>query len=316
MSLSPEIIDQLKNVPLFFGLSNKTLAKHLGHSNLITIPAGKVLLSPGNVNENMYVILSGRLRVTPDRSIEEPIAMFGSGESVGETSILNSKKSLDYFIADTDCELLCIDLTTIWSLINDSHHAALNMLNILSRPLPMIKRSNPNIEIQQGYAGLNQVDELTGLYNSQWMLQTFDRQIHRSSILHDPAILMMLSIDQFDHYNQLHGLLGGDQALRAITHTILTCLRPGDQAARYYGNVLSVFMPHTTLEEGRNAGQRLLLHARQAVIATPGGDALPNVTISIGMTETQTENTLQHLIKQATEALQHAQQSGGNCISS
>ena len=132
LSLSPDILDLLKNVSLFSGLSNEVLTRHLDHSNRITLTAGKTLLTPGDAYDNVYVVLSGRLRVSPDSSNNDPIAIVGAGEAVGETSILNANKALDYLIAETDCELLCINLATIWSLLNGSHHAAINMLNILS----------------------------------------------------------------------------------------------------------------------------------------------------------------------------------------
>ena len=315
MSLSPEILDLLKNVPLFSGLPNELLNQHLDHTSRITVAAGRTLHSPGDANENIYIILSGRLRVNADSPDSDPIAMFGAGESVGETSILNGSKAIDYLIADTGCELLRIDLASIWSMVDSSHQAACNMLNLLSTRAPLSKRGNHNLENRQGYAGLNHVDELTGLYNSQWMFQTFGRQLERCAKNHDHATLMMVSIDQFKQYNQKHGSLGGDQALRTIAHTILTCLRPNDQAARYYGKVFAVFLPHTTLEEGRKAGQRLLLEASQAVIVTPSGDALPHVTISIGMAEVRAQNTLKQLVEQADEALRRAKQAGRNCVS-
>jgi GGDEF domain-containing protein len=244
LSLSPEVLGLLKNVPLFSGLSNEQLNLHLDYANRITIAAGKIMQSPGDSNENIYVILSGRMRISSDKPNDEPIAMFGAGESVGEMSILNGSNVLDYLIADTDCELLYVDSASIWSLVNSSHQAARNMLNILSRRTTLSKRSNHDIESRHGYAGLNHVDELTGLYNNQWMLKMFERQIRRCAKTRSPATLMMVSIDQFKHYNQCHGRLGGDQALRTIAQTILTCLRPNDQAAHYHSKVFAVFMPH------------------------------------------------------------------------
>lgn len=315
MSLSPEILDLLKNVPLFSGLPKELLAQHLGNAKRLTFAAGKILLSPGDASENIYVILSGRLRLNPQNPNDEPVAMFGEGESVGEMTILNGNKSLDYLIADTHCELLYIDLATIWSLLESSHHASLNMLNILSIRTSLSKRSNQNIESQHGYVGLNQVDELTGLYNKHWMFKAFARQIHRCAKNHEQSTMMMVSIDEFERYNQCNGRLGGDQALRTIAQTILSCLRPNDMAAHYDGKVFAVFMPHTTLEEGRKAGQRLLLQSSEAEIVTPNGDALPHVTISIGLAEIHAGNTLQQLIDQTTGALQRAKQAGRNCVS-
>ena len=315
MSLSPKILELLKNVPLFSGLSNEVLIQHLDQANRINITAGKTLLAPGDANENIYVVLSGRLRVSPDKSSKDPIAMFGEGDSAGEMSILSGSKALDYLSAETDCELLCIDLTTLWTMVTDSHKAALNMLNILSTPAPINKSSNHhNDEHQHGYSGFKHVDELTGLYNSEWMFQIFERQVRRLSITNEYAILMMVSIDQFDLYKQRYGILGGDQAFRAIAQSVLTCLRPDDHSGRYYGNVIAVFMAHTTLEEGRTAGQRLLRQSSQTEVVTPSGDALPQVTISIGITEIREATPLQQLFDKTAEALSRAVAAGGNCL--
>ena len=314
MSISPEILGHLKSVPLFAGVPNDLLIQHFNSSKRIALTAGTTFLSPGDSNENVYIILSGRMRIC-HRKADDPVAIFGAGDSVGELFILCGSKVFDYFIADTDCEMLYVDHAAIWSLVNGSHQAARNMLNILSSDSPLNKHSNREIENQNGYAALNQVDELTGLYNAQWMLKMFDRQILRCAKTHSQATLMMVSIDQFKNYNQCHGPLGGDLALRTIAQTILTCLRPNDQAARYHDKVFAVFMPNTMLEEANKAGQRLLKHASDAVIVTPSGDALPHVTISIGLAEVKTENTLQQMIEQAAEALQRAKQAGRNCIS-
>ena len=316
MSLSPKILGLLKDVPLFSGLSDEILIQHLSHINQISIPAGRTLLAPDDVNEYIYVILSGRLQVNPDKSGSDPIAMFGEGESVGEMSILNGNKALDYLSANTDCELLCIDPVSIWSLVKNSHRAALNMLNILSAPIPMSKRTNHNLEQQHGYAGLDHVDELTGLYNTQWMFQIFERQIRRLSITHDHAILMLVSIDRLDQYSQSHGMLGEDQAFRTIAQSILTCLRPDDLSGRYLDKTIAIFMSRTTLKEGRIAGLRLQSQVSQAEIVTPNGDALPHITISIGIAEVREKSTMQELFDQAGEALKRANEAGGNCVNS
>jgi diguanylate cyclase (GGDEF)-like protein len=314
LSLSPKILKLLKTVPLFTGLSSEILNQYLEHANRISLTPGKALLAPGDANENIYVILSGRLRIHTDYINAAPVAMFGEGESVGEMSILNSNKALDYVIADTDCELLCIPLVTIWSLLNGSHHAALNMLNILSTPSSMSKRSNPNVEQEHGYESLNHVDELTGLYNSQWIFQIFDRQIRRLAFTEGHSVLMMVSIDQFEHYNQQHGRLGGDQAFRTVAQTVLTCLRPDDHSGRHHGNALAIFMSNTRLDEGQVAAKRLLLQASDAGVVTPSGDILPHVTISIGIAEVQKGNTIQQLFEHAEQALKRAMADGGNCI--
>jgi diguanylate cyclase (GGDEF)-like protein len=315
-NLNEATLNLLQEVPLFFGVPDELLNRHLENAKYIDLTPGQTLLSPGDANENLYVILSGRLRVNASNRDEEPIALFGPGESVGEMSILDDSKAFAYLQADTDCELLAIDHATMWMLINDSHQAARNMLNVLALRIPISERSlHDDIESRQGYAGLNHVDELTGLYNNQWMFQMFSRQIHRCAIDKGYATLMMVSLDQFKHYNQQHGRLGGDQALRTIAQTILACLRPNDQAARFHGKVFAVFLPRTTVAEGQKAAERLRKQVESAIIVTPSGDSLPHITISIGLAEVHTQETLDQLLERTEAALQRARLAGRNCIS-
>lgn len=302
MSLPQETLSLLGNVPLFTGLPNEFLARQLGHSRRI-LAEGNTLRSLDGSSEDIYIILSGRLRTTQTDTTDGIVLRFSAGESVSEISLPNTDNSFDHLVADTDCELLCLDFATLASLADNSPQAARNVLGMLSAGITFSKRSSHDIESEHGYVGLNYVDELTGLYNGQWMFKTFERQIQRSAQNNTPSVLMLVSIDHFVRYNHTHGSLGGDQVLRTIAQTILTCLRPNDQAAHYYGEVFAVFMAHTTLEEANIATQRLLAQVSKADIVIPTGDALPHVTVSIGLAEVLADSTLQQLIAQATEAM-------------
>lgn len=316
MSLPSDTYELLRNVPLFFGVSREILERHLDDSIQIDKSSGDVLLAPGDSNDQVFVILEGRLREHHGSLDSETITMFGAAETIGEMSILDDSQSFSWIAADTDCRLLSIDHSAIWALVNDSHQAARNMLNILALRIPVSERDIHNeIESRQGYAGLNHVDELTGLYNHDWMRQMFTRQINRANFERTPASMMMLSIDLFKHYNQSHGRLGGDMALRTVAQTVLTCLRPNDQAARFHGKTFAVFLPRTTLIEARRAAERLRVQTSDAVIVTPSGDALPSVTVSIGLSEVAVADTLDRLLERTEVALHRARSAGRNCIS-
>jgi len=310
-----DVINLLKNVPLFYGVAFEHLDRHLVNARQLSLASGQVLMSPGESHEKVIVILSGRLRVNSGNVDNEPIAIFGPGESIGELSILDDQKSYAFLIADTDCTLLEIDHSAIWALVNDSHQAAINLLNIVARRKPVDEEDYAASERHMGYIGLNHVDELTGLYNSKWMYQIFGRQIYRCSVNHSLATMMLLSIDHFRNYNEAHGGLGGDQAMRTVAQTILNCLRPNDHAARYHGKNFIIFLPSTSLSEGRKAADRLLAQIREAHIVTPSGDALPGVTASIGLVEITEKSSIDQALEQTTEAVQRARDAGRNCIS-
>lgn len=310
-----EILILLSKVPLFSGVSLEHLSRHLGHANHKQFVAGETILAPGRENTCIYVVLSGRLRVHTGSPGNEPVAVFGACESIGEMSILFEGASTVFLLADTDSTLLNIEHAMIWGLVNDSHAAAINLLNILAMRSSSKRASFNDTEKQLGYVGLDHVDELTGLFNIKWMYEIFSRQIYRCSVNQSRATMMMVSIDSFTQYNNDHGCLGGDQALRTVAQTILSCLRPNDQAVRFKGKLFLTFLPNTPLGDGRLAAKRLLEEIGKAHIVTPGGDELPGVTASIGLAEVDEHSSLEHILVQIADAVQRARDAGRNCIS-
>ncbi len=315
MILPPGILTALQTVPLFLGIPKPLLAKHLSGSRLETLPAGRVLLVPNQPNNSIFIILSGRLRIQPHESAAEPIAILGAGECVGEMSMLGDAPVSMYVIADTDCQLLAIAHVTMWELINNSHAASHNMLNMLTSRL---RNTNEilagSLERELGFAGNSMVDELTGLYNRQWTQQKFDRHLRRGIANNKPSCLLMMEMDHQAAFTNSYGQLGGDQALRDVAYTTISCLRPDDQAGRYEEDKFAVFLPNTSLLDACTAAERLMKSIGQSLVVLPSGDALPSITVSIGVSEAHTDDTLTLLFDRAGQALQLARDNGGNCV--
>lgn len=122
----------LDKTALFRGIPHSVLVPLIKQSMQITLQQGKQLLSPGVLNEYVFIIISGQLSVhlTPSTP-GEPIAILNAGDCVGEMSVLVDRKVSAYVTAKTDCQLLAIGYSAFWSLIKGSNDAALNMLNIL-----------------------------------------------------------------------------------------------------------------------------------------------------------------------------------------
>jgi len=196
---SPEIFNVLKTAPLFKGVPDKLLVQKLSDYRLRTLNSGEILLMPGQVNNVVYIILSGRLRIQLKDSGVEPIAMLGEGECVGETSIIGDAHALAYVIAATDCKLLAIDHAALWELIDSSHQAAHNMLSVLSmRIRPANQIMAESLEQHHGFSGAPIIDEMTGLYNRQWIEEKIDRYLRRNAFNKQPSCLMMVEIDRFN----------------------------------------------------------------------------------------------------------------------
>jgi CRP-like cAMP-binding protein len=126
------VLDLLDNTPLFRGIPHSILAPLIKQSMQMSLNQGEQLLSPGILNEDVYVLISGQLSVhlTPS-SATEPIAMLNAGDCVGEMSVLVDRKVSAYVTAATECQLLVIGYSAFWKLIKESNDAAQNVLNIL-----------------------------------------------------------------------------------------------------------------------------------------------------------------------------------------
>ena len=97
----------------------------------------EILLSPGQSSQNLYLLLSGCLRVHVDSVKSEPVCILDVGESVGELSAIDRKPAPAFVVANVASRVLVVDQDIFWALINASHAVACNMLQILSDRLRM-----------------------------------------------------------------------------------------------------------------------------------------------------------------------------------
>lgn len=312
---SPEIFKVLQTAPLFQGISGRLLVEKLSESSLRTLSSGEILLVPGQADNVVYVILSGRLSIQSKESDVEPMAMLGEGECVGEASIIGDIHMPAYVVAATDCKLLVVNHAALWELIDESHQAAHNILSVLSmRIRPAGQSTQESHEDHQGFSGIPIVDEMTGLYNRQWIEEKITRYLRRYVYDKQPNCLMMVKIDRFKELGDKYGQLGSEQVLRDTAHTMLSCLHPDDQAGHFLGEQFAVFMPHTTLANGCVAAERLKTAISESVIVLPSGDALPPISVSVGVSLANPDDTLASLFARANETLQQAEENGGNCV--
>ena len=123
-------------------------------------------------------------------------------------------------------------------------------------------------------------DHLTGLGNRRdyeklmpWLLSKTTRSVQ-------PFSLILLDIDHFKKYNDMHGHSVGDKALKHLTSIMISCIRTSDYPIRWGGEEFLVLLPDTPYEVLQVVSERI----RKTVKDTPmvlDGCALP-MTVSIG----------------------------------
>jgi HD-GYP domain-containing protein (c-di-GMP phosphodiesterase class II) len=125
----------LKDSLLLRGIDLEPVLGLLKDCPVRELKEGTILIHAGKPNRALYLVLSGRLRIHIENLDLDPIAILEPGEIVGELSLIDDQVASASVVAHEDCRLLELDEKTMWTLVEDSHAVARNLLFILSRRL-------------------------------------------------------------------------------------------------------------------------------------------------------------------------------------
>ncbi len=312
------ILELLDNSPLFRGIPHKFLAPVFQQGIQLSLEQGEKLLSPGIINEHVYVIISGELSVHLTLpKLDEPLAILNPGDCVGEMSVLVDSIVSAYVIANTDCQLLAIGYSSFWSLIKGSNESARNMLNILVQRIRMGNEVIADTLSREDKfpAPKASIDSMTGLYSQHGMQEKFDRMLQLRIIAKKPLCLILLKIDEAKNTPARDRKLSDEQPLHTIAQTILAFLRPDDCAARLNGNIFAILQSNLPFSDVCITAERLRVTVSRLPIRLPDGSSLPPVTISAGVCKASAGDTWNTLIKSGNLALERAINAGRNRIS-
>lgn len=156
-------------------------------------------------------------------------------------------------------------------------------------------------------------DGLTGLYNHRFFRTQLQRELERAQRFKHFVTLLILDVDYFKKFNDTHGHLAGDSALKKISTIIKNTARRTDLVSRYGGEEFCVILPKVQAEGAIIFGDRLRRKIESAKFHFPDMKHHQNVTVSLGCasfpSDAQVEN---ELIKKADQALYHAKNNGRN----
>lgn len=98
-------VDHLRNVPLFRDCTRKELEQIAMHSDVVDVPAGRVLMHQGKPGSDAFVVLSGSVGV---RRNGRKVADLGAGAIVGELALLDQGPRTATVECTTACTLLVL----------------------------------------------------------------------------------------------------------------------------------------------------------------------------------------------------------------
>jgi diguanylate cyclase (GGDEF)-like protein len=293
------------------GVSLDSVEELLESCELRRLAPGDVLLSLGQPNDTMYMILSGELSIHLEGPTSEAVATLGTGETVGELSVIDQSPASAYVVAAEPTRLLAIDEPRFWNLVNASHDFAINLLLSLAKRLRANNSTvSTNIKLQREYKRNAMIDGLTGLYNRRWIDEALPRFVQRYGRGGQPLTVLMIDVDHFKTFNDTYGHAMGDQVLIKVGHALRASLRPTDHVARYGGEEFLVILPDTTEASAHIVADRLRTAVHDIALAHADGTAIPRVTISLGGSRLRAGDSMKALLGHADEAM-YASKAGG-----
>jgi two-component system, cell cycle response regulator len=166
------------------------------------------------------------------------------------------------------------------------------------------------------YEQLAHTDGLTELYNYRFFQQRLSVELNRAQRFNRLVSLIMLDVDHFKAYNDIHGHPAGDLALRAFGRLLRRFSRSYDVVARYGGDEFVIILPETSTGIALEVAERIRTCVETATLAGDPQGASSHLTASLGIANFPEDATRQsELIRKADLALYHAKTCGGNYVS-
>jgi diguanylate cyclase (GGDEF)-like protein len=153
-------------------------------------------------------------------------------------------------------------------------------------------------------------DPLTDLFNRHFMEVALDRELSLAARKETVLAVLMLDVDHFKEFNDLHGHAAGDTVLQAVAEVCRNTIRSEDIACRYGGEEFTIILPDISPETAYERADKI----RKAVAAlrvSDGKEFYGEVTMSIGVAlYPESGRSADMLLRRADAALYRAKQQG------
>ncbi|HXG63803.1 MAG TPA: diguanylate cyclase [Blastocatellia bacterium] len=189
------------------------------------------------------------------------------------------------------------------------------LLELLAPHLALLIDRAQWLKKAETYQQLSQTDALTGLPNRRYLEQRLFEEVERSKRHNTSLSFLIIDVDNFKSYNDLHGHTNADRVLIKVAETLRRCVRAIDLPTRFAGDEFCVILPETDLEAARSIAERLREQVASAHYRTEQGYDVGRITISVGVScFGPTQQSPLSIVEAADRALYQAKTRGRNCV--
>jgi len=131
----------LERIPLFSGLGQKGLVRLGQLADEVDVPAERCLMAQGDRGSEMFVVVSGQVRVERDG---QRINTLGPGEFFGEIAILDGGPRTATVTADEQSRLLVLTHRDFHSMMEEFPEIAVDVLTSLAHRIRRLEPDQPH----------------------------------------------------------------------------------------------------------------------------------------------------------------------------
>lgn len=160
----------LRNLPLFSGLDDVELDKLSKVASRKRVERGASVVRAGEVTDSLYILLSGRAKVTntDEEGREIILAWLGPSEFFGEMGLLDGSPRSANVVAAEACELMFLSKDAFQRCLQDNFQVAQRLMKILVQRLREADRKIESLALLDVYGRvarllLDMSEEIDGL---------------------------------------------------------------------------------------------------------------------------------------------------------
>ncbi len=161
---------------------------------------------------------------------------------------------------------------------------------------------------------LAMLDTLTELANRRFLEIEISNRIQELIRYQWPFALIFIDIDHFKQINDRYGHAVGDKVLKAVANTLNLIGRPFDLVGRWGGDEFAVILRNVDADAMNRIAERFRALVAQTTIPEHGEDL--QITLSLGGTLAQPQDTIASLVTRADMLMYRSKQRGRNRFTS
>lgn len=284
----------------------------------------------GNTFEGIYFVDTNRM-ITFWNEGAERITGFSANEVLGKRC---KDKVLTH--VDENGNNLCLDGCPLQNTIDDGeireasvylHHKKGHRVPVSVKSIPMYEgefivgaveifiddsEKHEVLKDVEAYKILSMMDQLTELPNRRYIDSFLSSKYNEYKDLGIEFGVLFMDIDKFKKFNDTYGHIVGDEVLKMISKTFLGLTRTTDLIGRFGGEEFIAILIGVNEISLMEKAEKLVKLIENSAINYMGEEL--KVTISIGATLINDEDTVETILNRADEMLYKSKQNGRNQV--